>query len=257
MMLSRITLPLEGNTVIHRLDPRVKLLAIVAVTVTSVMLSSLSSSVLLAALPLLILAVSRCLRRAAFFLFLLLVFSIISLFLVYFTGIGSPFEFGKFFVRVSAVVGIGLAFAFTTPPNRFAKALESLRFPKSVVFTLTLTLRFIPVFVKEAKDLIDSLKVRGLELGIKGILRRPRILFRALMIPLMIRMMKIADDLASAMEARGFGAPGRRTSLYEYKISWVDAAFASIVLISVAALFLLDFSYFSFLDVQLFWGYMF
>lgn len=256
-MLSRITLPLEENTVIHRLDPRVKLLAIVAVSVLSIMLGSLSSSILLAALPILILAVAGCLGRAAVLLFALLAFSAISVLLVYFTGIGSPFEFGKFFVRIFAVVGIGLVFAFTTPPNRFAKALEKMGFPKSVVFTLTLTLRFIPVFVKEAKDLMDSLKVRGLELGLKGILRRPRIFLRALIIPLMIRMMKIADDLASAMEARGFGAPVRRTSLREYKFSWADVAFTAIILTLLVTLYFLDSTYFSFLDVQLFWGYMF
>lgn len=256
-MLSRITLPLEEDTVIHRLDPRVKLFAIVAVSVLSVALSSLSSSILLAALPVLILAVARCLGRAAVLLFALLVFSAIGVLLVYFTGIGSPFEFEKFFVRIFAVVGIGLVFAFTTPPNRFAKALEKMGFPKSVVFTLTLTLRFIPVFVKEAKDLMDSLKVRGLGLGLRIILRRPRVFLRALIIPLMIRMMKIADDLASAMEARGFGAPIRRTSLYEYKVSWADAAFTAVVLTLLVTLYLLDSTYFSLLDVQLFWGYMF
>lgn len=256
-MLSRITLPLEESTVIHRLDPRVKLFAVVAVSVLSVLLSSLTSLILLAALPLSILVVSRCLRRALFFLILLVVFSVLSVVLVYFTGIGSVFEFGKFFVRIFGVVGIGLVFAFTTPPSRFARALEKLRFPKSVVFTFTLVLRFIPVFMGEVKDLMDSLKVRGVELGLRGILRRPRLVFRALMIPLMIRMMKIADDLASAMEARGAGAPVKRTSLYDYKISEIDVAFTVIVLALLATLFLLDSSYFSFLDLQLFWGYMF
>lgn len=256
-MLSRITLPIEESTVIHRLDPRVKLFAVVAISVLSVLLSSITSLILLAALPLSILVVSRCLRRALFFLFLLLAFSIVSVVLVYFTGIGSVFEFGKFFVRIFGVVCIGLVFAFTTPPSRFARALEKLRFPKSVVFTLTLVLRFIPVFMGEVKDLMDSLKVRGVELGLKGILRRPRLVFRALIIPLMIRMMKIADDLASAMEARGAGAPLKRTSLHDYKISGVDIAFTIMVLASLVALFILDSSYFSFLDIQLFWGYMF
>ncbi|MGQ9722697.1 MAG: energy-coupling factor transporter transmembrane component T family protein [Candidatus Jordarchaeum sp.] len=256
-MLSRVTLSLEESTVIHRVDPRVKLFAIVAISVLSVMISSLSSLILLAVLPLSLLVVSRCLRRAAFFLFMLLAFSVISVLFVYFTGLGSPFEFGKFFVRIFAVVCIGLVFAFSTPPSKFAKALEKMRFPKSVVFTLTLTLRFIPVFMNEVKDLTDSLKVRGVELGLKGILRRPYIVFRALIIPLMIRMMKIADDLASAMEARGFGAPVKRTSLYDYKISWMDAAFTAIVIAWLGSLLLLDFSHFSFLDVQLFWGYIF
>lgn len=256
-MLSRISLTLEESAVVHRLDPRVKLFTVVAVSVLSVMLGSLTSLIFLAALPLLILAISRCLRRALFFLFLLAAFSIVSVVLVYFTGIGSVFEYGKFFVRIFSVVCIGLVFSFTTPPSRFARALEKLRFPRSVIFTLTLVLRFIPVFIGEVKDLMDSLKVRGISLGLRSILRRPRLIFRALVIPLMIRIMKIADDLASAMEARGVGAPFKRTSLHDYKISRMDVIFTILVLASLVALFILDSSYFSFLDIKLFWGYMF
>ena len=109
----------------------------------------------------------------------------------------------------------------------------------------------------EAKDLMDSLRVRGVDLSLRGILTKPRMVFRVLTIPLIIRMTKIADDLASALEARGAGAPVERTSLYELKFGWIDVAFTALVLLFLTALLLLDSSYFSFLDVQLFWGYMF
>ncbi|MEX2704807.1 MAG: energy-coupling factor transporter transmembrane protein EcfT [Candidatus Freyrarchaeum guaymaensis] len=256
-MLKRITLSLEGRTIIHRLDPRVKLFAVVAIVVLSVMLSSLTSLFLLLALPILMLVVARCIGRASLFLSILLVFSILGVVVVYFSGMMSTVEFGKFFVRIIAVVCIGLVFAFTTSPSKLAKALEKLRFPKSVAFTFTLALRFIPVFMDEAKDLMDSLRVRGVDLSLRGILTKPRMVFRVLTIPLIIRMTKIADDLASALEARGAGAPVERTSLYELKFGWIDVAFTALVLLFLTALLLLDSSYFSFLDVQLFWGYMF
>ncbi|MEM3586774.1 MAG: hypothetical protein QXO71_05555 [Candidatus Jordarchaeaceae archaeon] len=69
--------------------------------------------------------------------------------------------------------------------------------------------------------------------------------------------MKVADDLASAMEVRGVSAPFKRTSLYDYKVGKADVIFIIIVSALLVAIFILDSSYFSFLDIQLFWGYMF
>ncbi|MHA1578088.1 MAG: energy-coupling factor transporter transmembrane component T family protein [Candidatus Freyarchaeota archaeon] len=255
-MLRRVGLSLDEGTVIHRLDPRVKLFAVVAVSALSVLLSSLASILLLLALPVAVLVAARCLGRASILLLLFLAFSAAGMVVVYVTEIMSTLEFAKFFGRVFSVVCIGLAFSYSTSPSRFAKALEKLRFPRSVVFTLTLTLRFIPVFMDEARDLMDSLKVRGVDLGLKGILTSPRMVFRALVIPLMIRLTKTADDLASALEARGVGAPVKRTSLHELRFSRADVLFAALVLVSFVSLFLLDSSYFSWLDVALFWRFM-
>lgn len=246
-----------GSTPLHGVDPRVKLVFVVAVSVLSLTLGSFTSILFLALLPVSILALARSLGRARFFIVSFIVFSALSVLVVYFVRIGSTLEFAKFFTRVFAVMCAGLFFALTTSPNKFSRALEKLRVPRSVVFTLTLAIRFIPVFVGEAREVLSSLKVRGVELGLRGLIRNPGVLLRSMTIPLVIRMMKTADDLVSALESRGFGSPTKRTSLYEVKVGKLDLVFTLATVAFLAALTLLDSSFFSFLDVIAFWRFMF
>ncbi|MEM4447310.1 MAG: energy-coupling factor transporter transmembrane component T [Nitrososphaerota archaeon] len=244
------------NTFLNGVDPRVKLVFVAAVSVLSLALSSFTSLLFLALLPTLTLSLARALGRARFFIVSFLVFSALSVFVVYLLRFGSALEFAKFFVRVFAVMNAGLFFAFTTSPNKFSRGLEKLKVPRSVSFTLTLTIRFIPVFLKEAEEVLSSLKVRGVKLGIRGFIKNPKVVLRSLTIPLIVRMVKTSDDLASALESRGFGSPAKKTSLHEVKVGKVDLAFLSITMAFLVSLLLLDPSFFSFLDFTAFWRFM-
>lgn len=245
-----------ASTLLHRVDPRVKLVFVVTVSVLSVALGSFTSLLFLVLLPTFTLALARALSRARIFIVSLLVLSVLSVLVVHFMRFGSTMEFAKFFARVFAVMCAGLFFALTTSPSKFSRALEKLRVPRSVSFTLTLTIRFIPVFIGEAREVLSSLRMRRVELGLRGLIRNPGVLLRSMTIPLVIRMMKTADDLASALESRGFGSPAKRTSLQELKIRKFDLAFLSITMAFLVVLLLLDSSLLNFLDVTVFWRFM-
>lgn len=246
----------SGNTPLHRIDARAKLLFIVAVSVLSLVLGSFTSLLFLSALTVVALALARELGRAKTFMVLLLAFSALSVAVVSLLRVGSALEFAKFFARVYAVMCSGLLLALTTSPSHLSKALEKLRVPRSVTFTLTLTIRFIPVFVKEAREVLDALKVRGVEAGLKGFIKNPGTLLRSLTVPMIIRMAKVADDLASALESRGFGSPARRTSLHEARFRGSDAAFLAATTVPLILLLIFDSPLFSLLDISLFWRFL-
>lgn len=81
--------------------------------------------------------------------------------------------------------------------------------PVRIAFFVFISFRFIPYFTREISDISMAQQLRGVRID-KRSLTRPvnwPALFHCLMIPLMIRVMKTAEDAALSAEARGFGKP--------------------------------------------------
>jgi energy-coupling factor transport system permease protein len=79
-------------------------------------------------------------------------------------------------------------------------------------------MQFIPVLIRHARNIRDAQRSRGIPIegGIKSIFYLP-----AFAAPLLIQSFKFADELAEAMEARGFGVSGR-SFRHEPRFSWMD-----------------------------------
>jgi len=106
----------------------------------------------------------------------------------------------------------------TTSPEVLSNGLMKIGIPYSFAFVLTTSMQFVHVLVGRAANIRDAQRSRGIPLdsGI-GWLRH----FPALAGPLLVQAFKLADELAEAMEARGFGAPGRRFR-HEVRFKWMD-----------------------------------
>ena len=104
-------------------------------------------------------------------------------------------------VRLATLVLLAALVTLTTPFTKmmdcFEKLFSFIRFfggnPAKISLALSLTLRFIPVFSDLIKEVRDAQKVRGLEGN-----------FFALIMPVLIRSLKIQDDVAAAIEARSY-----------------------------------------------------
>jgi energy-coupling factor transport system permease protein len=103
--------------------------------------------------------------------------------------------------------------------------------PYPFAFVLSASMQFVPVLVRRLANIRDAQRARGIP--IEG---GPSLLTHlpALAGPLLIQAFKFADELAEAMEARGFGMPGRRFR-HEPRFRWTDWM---VVVISVAVLVL-------------------
>ncbi|MGA7829097.1 MAG: energy-coupling factor transporter transmembrane component T [Geobacteraceae bacterium] len=106
----------------------------------------------------------------------------------------------------------GIVFLRTTQVSSMMKGLRGI-VPYRVLFLLFTSLRFVPFFAREMQELVMAQKLRGAHLSPKDI-RRPafwRDLFSCIILPLLVRALKTADEAALSAEARGMGAKPERT----------------------------------------------
>lgn len=127
--------------------------------------------------------------------------------------------------RIAALVLAGALLTRVTPPSRLLEAVLWLLSPgryaglpvDDLALMLSVSLRLLPTLAEEAQRIRRAQVARGLELGRGGRLQGAL----ALMVPLLVRAFARADELAAAMEARGF-RPGRRRRLRLGPLHWAD-----------------------------------
>ena len=86
---------------------------------------------------------------------------------------------------------------------------------------IALTLRFIPTLIEESKKIMKAQASRGVDFE-EGRLKDKVSQIISLLIPMFVISFKRADDLANAMEARGYVIGAKRTKLDELKLRWRD-----------------------------------
>jgi energy-coupling factor transporter transmembrane protein EcfT len=231
-----------GNSVLHQLDVRFKLMFLVVISLSSlkafVPSLSLLTLVLMAALIHVRLPVKSALKELRFvFLLLLFVFIARSLSV---PG-SSIFEFKAISVtregiyegaivcwRLVIVIMIGLSFVLTTRSSEIKAAVEWMLKPfpwipsKRISTMMSLIVRFIPIIFEQAQKTAEAQRARGVE-------NRKNPIYRLKMfgIPLMRRIFERADKLILAMEARCYSENRTDSQLYSGVKDWI--AFAGVV----------------------------
>lgn len=137
-------------------------------------------------------------------------------------------------VRVMAlIVGMSLL-TYTTSPimltdaiERLLSPLKKIRFPvHELSMMMTIALRFIPTLVEETDKIMSAQKARGAEIDSGGLLKKAKSLIPVL-IPLFVSAFKRANELATAMECRCYHGGEGRTRLRQLRTAprdWVACA---------------------------------
>lgn len=126
-------------------------------------------------------------------------------------------------LRVTAVFLFGLLFLATTRIEETVHALETFRVPRRLAFALGLAFRLVPLFLASAAAIVEAQEARGLDLRVGPLGARLR-RYVPILIPIFMTSLRSADQMAMALEARGFGASGPRTRLRRYRFGAADAA---------------------------------
>lgn len=261
-MLKDITLGqfFPGNSVIHRLDPRTKLLALVAYIVALFIAKSWLSYGLMLVFLVTVIAVSKIpvksIVRGMKPLVLILVFTgILNLFftdgetvLVSFWVITVTLEglLRAVFMmaRILMLITGTFLLTFTTSPIALTDGLESLMGPLKVIrvpvhelsMMMCIALRFIPTLIEETDKIMCAQKARGADFETGSLLQRAKALV-PILVPLFISAFRRADELATAMECRCYqGGEGRtKMKILRFK-RWDMSAFGvCVLLIAVVA----------------------
>jgi energy-coupling factor transport system permease protein len=221
----------------HKLDPRTKLAALGAVFVLAL---AFNHPAVLGGLVLLVLLIGRLAqvgwRSMAPFLAGSLWFIVLGIVIwpLYVHG-GTPLltlfgqrltSDGLLFglamgLRVALMVTAAGVWMMTTSPQRLTVGLLHLGLPYKAGIAMTAAIRFVPLLNAERATIAEAQQARALDLR-KGNPLRRAIKSVAIIGPLFIRAIDVAQGLALAMDARGFGARDGRTSIIELRLTRMD-----------------------------------
>lgn len=127
-------------------------------------------------------------------------------------------------MRLDLLLMAGIIFLSTIKVEEFALGLNSLGLPYTVCFMLSLAFRLVPVFMDSALTIVQAQKSRGLEFSRGNILQRIR-LYVPIIIPIFMTALRKADQMAIALESKGFGFHKKRTSPVQFRTQdWVAIA---------------------------------
>jgi energy-coupling factor transport system permease protein len=106
----------------------------------------------------------------------------------------------------------GIVFLRTTQASQMMQGLSRI-IPYRISFLVYTSLRFVPLFAREIREITMAQRLRGARLAPRDLLNPGnwKDTFHCLMIPLLVRALKTADEAAMSAEARGFGRGSRRT----------------------------------------------
>lgn len=135
-------------------------------------------------------------------------------------------------VIIQSVPCIALASILVSKYNsaQLLSALESMRVPRVLVVAVTITLKYIPTFRREFSYIKESMRLRGIGFTWK----KPIKSFQFFIIPQLFRCATLAEEVTAAGLVKGIDAPMRRTSYYEEKATFADAAVLALFLIGLA-----------------------
>jgi len=121
-------------------------------------------------------------------------------------------------IRLFNLLTVSFVFFRTVSPEEIGATLNKIGVPYAFAFILTTAMRYVPLIRLKIRHIIDAQSSRGIDL-------RPRLRnvgnFMALLMPLLAQSFLLSDELALAMESRGFGRKGR-SSRRQYDLTFWD-----------------------------------
>ncbi len=265
-MISDITLGqfFPGFSIIHKLDPRTKILVAMAFIAVVFVANNPASFLLLALFTVLLVLVSKIsfsviLKGIKPIIFILIFTAIINIFFT--AGEGEPllaFWIIKIYKEgilravfmalrvILLIVGTSVLLTYTTSPISLTDGIESLLKPLKRIkvpvhlfaMMMTIALRFIPTLVEETEKIMNAQKSRGADFTTGSIVKRAKALI-PILIPLFVSSFKRAEELATAMECRCYRGDVNRTKLVKLTFKGRDFAFLTMALVSITTFILL------------------
>lgn len=253
---------LQGDSFIHRLDPRTKFLATFLFIIIVFLANNWLTYFILAVFTMIALLASKI--PMSFFwngvkpLLWVILFTVV-LQMVFTTGgdVYVEWAFIKItsygvinaifiFLRFMFIIFISTLMTLTTPPLQIADAMESIMKPlgkigvpvHEIALMLSIALRFVPTLMDEAQKIMNAQRARGVDFGEGNLFEQMKAII-PILIPLFVSSFNRAEDLATAMEARGYQGGTGRSKYRVLTYGKIDGIAATSLVILTIALVLL------------------
>ncbi|MBE6680181.1 MAG: energy-coupling factor transporter transmembrane protein EcfT [Ruminococcaceae bacterium] len=263
-MIKDITLGqyFAGRSVLHRADPRAKLLFALAYIVMLFFAKSAASfgfALLFTAFMVTISGVpfKVVIRSIKPLLFIILFTAVLNIFWTQGENLLFEWKFIKIYLEgvifalfmavriILLVVGMSVALTYTTTPIALTDGIEALLNPLKKIkvpvhdfaMMMTIAMRFIPTLIEETDKIMDAQKARGADFENGGLIKKAKALI-PILIPLFVSAFKRADDLAVAMECRCYRGGDGRTKLKQLRYSAADLVLVLLVAVFIGGIIL-------------------
>ena len=249
---------LQGDSFIHRLDPRTKFLATFLFIIIVFLANNWLTYFILAIFTMIALLASKI--PMSFFwngvkpLLWVILFTVV-LQMVFTTGgdVYVEWAFIKItsygvinaifiFLRFMFIIFISTLMTLTTSPLQIADAMESIMKPlgkigvpvHEIALMLSIALRFVPTLMDEAQKIMNAQRARGVDFGEGNLFEQMKAII-PILIPLFVSSFNRAEDLATAMEARGYQGGTGRSKYRVLTYGKIDGiAATSLVILTIA-----------------------
>ena len=256
-MLKDITLGqyFPGESIVHRLDPRTKLILVVLYIISLFQAAGWVSYGFIVILTALCLKVSTVRARNIFkglkpMLFIIVLTAVLNIFYTTGTPIlpGWPITWQgieraiQMILRICLLITGTFLLTYTTSPisltdglERLLKPLNKIRVPvHEITIMMSMALRFIPTLIEETDKIMAAQKARGADFETGSLIDRAKAML-PILVPLFVSAFRRADELAVAMESRCYHGGEGRTRMKKLKLAGRD--FIALVLgVAVLAL---------------------
>ena len=264
-MLKDITIGqyFPGHSVLHRLDPRIKMVLTIAYIVLLFLVKNsvgfaVSIAFLVVCYTVAKIPVKLILRSLKPIVPILIFTGVLNLLFV--SGEHTIFEWGIFHVsqegiytavtmaiRVLCLIAGSSLLTYTTSPIALTDAIERLLGPLKVLhfpvhelaMMMSIALRFIPTLIEETDKIMSAQKARGADLESGGLMQRAKALV-PILIPLFVSAFRRAEELALAMECRCYHGGKGRTRMKQLHLTAADFAACGVMAVMIAGLVLLN-----------------
>lgn len=263
-MISDITIGqyFPGNSIVHKLDPRMKIILIFLLIVSIFICKNIAGLGAIILFSVILVLISKIpFKTVLKSIKPLVVIILLTAVLNIFYGKGDALvQLGKLkitadgietavfmAVRIITLVVISSLLTYTTSPTELTDALERLLKPlklikidvHSIAMTMTIALRFIPTLIEEIEKIMSAQKSRGADLESGGLIHRAKALIPVL-IPLFVSAFRRAGELAYAMECRCYHGGEGRTKMKVMKLSARDFLSLAAVIVFMVIIVLIN-----------------
>lgn len=225
------------------LDPRCKAALLILIGCVSYFLNGEVCSLLLVAFFGLFIAVGGGAKWAAKMLIFYIVMAYLNALLRY---VSIPVlsvmmsVFGVTILKLVPIVMVGLWILRTTHMDDLMVALQRMRLPQAVTIPLVVMFRYIPTLRIEYRMIRNTMDIRGISDTVWKQLTHPLAAIEYILIPLLMRCLKVTDELAASGTTRGLELKKRRYALNPVRFSWKAYLVTALGVAFLAGLLFLD-----------------
>ncbi len=260
-MLKDITLGqyFPGNTIVHRLDPRTKLIVVILYIVALFQADSWISYAAVTAALVAGVTISHIPMKNMFrgLKPMLMIIALTALLNIFYTQ-GTPILPGwkitwegldraaKMVLRITLLITGTFLLTYTTSPIALTDGLEMLMNPlkklnvpvHEMTMMMSMALRFIPTLIEETDKIMSAQKARGADFETGNLIQRAKALV-PILVPLFVSAFRRADELAVAMECRCYHGGEGRTRMKQLHMSYADWIALALGVLFLAAVIVL------------------